>query len=254
MKHYIFADESNLNSRYLLIGGIWVDEPTYKAVVDECNNFKTSIGWTLDAKFNWINVSKLTLPRYKNFIDIFFKYNLKFNAIIIDQNEISLKDNHENNFELGFYKFYFHLLWYNSLKDNKTEYYIFLDRRNNKKTTRLDDLKTFLTQPRFKDRFKLAFNENLKDVNPYGLNIMLLEPVNSKHYNLIQFSDILLGAFGYHYNNRQNNPDSSMIKNELAQHIAQKIKVKTLKFNTNNKGYKNINIWKFKPSKIKSAL
>lgn len=125
MKHYIFADESNLNSKYLLIGGIWVDELTYKAVVEECNQFKASINWTLDAKFNWKNVSRLTLSHYKNFIDIFFKYNLKFNAIVINQKEVCLKDNDENDFELGFYKFYYLLLWHNSIKDNKEfEYHI----------------------------------------------------------------------------------------------------------------------------------
>ncbi|MFA7658176.1 MAG: hypothetical protein WCY19_01950 [Candidatus Gastranaerophilaceae bacterium] len=90
MKHYIFADESNLNSEYLLIGGIWVDEPTYREVVERCNQFKKSIKWTIDAKFNWKNVSKLTLPHYKKFIDIFFEFNLKFNTIIINQKEISI--------------------------------------------------------------------------------------------------------------------------------------------------------------------
>lgn len=247
LKHYIFADESNLNSRYLLIGGIWVDELTYKAVVEECNNFKTSIGWTLDAKFNWKNVSKLTLPHYKKFIDIFFKYNLKFNAVVVDQSEISLKHNYEKDAELGFYKFYYLLLRHNSVKYDGVEYQIYLDRRNNKNETRLEDLKKHLKS----DKAKFTEEDWLIDK---GLNIALLEPVNSKYYNLIQFSDILLGAFGYHYNQRHLKPDASKIKNELASYIAQQINVKSLKFSTSNKGYKNLNIWKFEPSKIKSVL
>lgn len=241
MKHYIFADESNLNSKYLLIGGIWVDELTYKAVVQKCNDFKKSIGWTIDAKFNWKSVSKLTLPHYKNFIDIFFEFNLKFNAIVIDQEEFKLKHNEEKDQELGFYKFYYLLLWHNSSNDSKLEYQIYLDRRNNKKKTRLDDLKNILNYGKPKYLSK-------------GLNVKSLEPVNSKDYNLIQFSDILLGAFGFHYNKRHLKPDSSNIKCELAQYIATKIGRKSLSFGTQKNGYKNLNVWLFKSNKVKSAL
>ncbi|MFA7658177.1 MAG: DUF3800 domain-containing protein [Candidatus Gastranaerophilaceae bacterium] len=87
-----------------------------------------------------------------------------------------------------------------------------------------------------------------------GLNIKSLEPVNSKNYNLIQFSDILLGALGFHYNKRHLRENASKVKCELAQYIATKIGTKNLNFNTSKNGYKNFNIWLFKPSKIKSAL
>ncbi len=219
----------------MLIGGIWVDEITYKAVIEKCNQFKQSIGWTIDAKFNWKNVSKLTLSNYKKFIDIFFEFNLNFNAIIIDQKEICLKNNYENDQELGFYIFYYLLLWHNSVKNDKNEYLIYLDRRNNKKQTRLDDLKKYLQ----------------KDS---GLNIKVLEPVNSKYYNLIQFTDILLGAFGFYYNKRNTDENVSKVKWELAQYIAMKIDRKDLCFNTLKAGYKNLNIWELEPSKAKSAL
>ena len=247
MKHYIFADESNLNSKYLLIGGIWVDEPTYKAVVQKCNDFKISVGWTIDAKFNWKNVSKLTVPHYKKFIDILFEFNLKFNAIVIDQEEFKLKHNEEKDEELGFYKFYYLLLWHNSSNENKLEYQIYLDRRNNKKETRLDDLKTILKHGKIQ-------KINGETYSFQGLNIASLEPVNSKHYNLIQFSDILLGAIGYHYNMQHLRRDASPHKIELAEHIAHRIGVKNLKFSTFKKGLKNINIWKFQANKVKSAL
>lgn len=241
VQHYIFADESNLNSKYLLIGGIWVDDLTYKVVVEKCNQFKQSIGWTPDAKFNWKNVSKLTLPHYKCFIDIFFEFNLKFNTIVINQKEVCLKKNCENDPELGFYKFYYLLLWHNSSKNENVEYRIYLDRRNNRENTRLGILKEILEygKPKF--------------LEP-GMNIKTLEPVNSKYYNLIQFSDVLLGAIGFHYNQRHMIDDASQIKCELAQYIATKINRKSLNFETSKNGHKNINIWLFKPIKIKSAL
>lgn len=77
MKHYIFADESNTDkSRFMLIGGIWVDEITYQQVLEECKRFKLENNWNESTKFNWKNISKKTLEQYCKFIDIFFKYNL----------------------------------------------------------------------------------------------------------------------------------------------------------------------------------
>lgn len=131
---------------------------------------------------------------------------------------------------------------------------IYLDRRNNKKETRLDDLGTCLRHPTIEKIITKALSTDELRFTCYGMNIKTLEPVNSKHYNLIQFSDILLGAFGYHFNQRHTRPDASIVKNELANYIAQQINVKNLKFSTSNKGYKNLNIWKFESSKIKSAL
>lgn len=62
LKHYIFADESNTDkARFMLIGGIWIDEVTYKQVIAECKKFKTDNNWNVTTKFNWKNISKKTL-------------------------------------------------------------------------------------------------------------------------------------------------------------------------------------------------
>ena len=115
LKYYIFADESNTGiARYMLIGGIWIDYPTFLKVNEECINFKRKNGWADNTKFNWKNLSKKTLPQYYKFIDIFFKYNLQFNCIVIDRKEVSLKANEFKDPELGFYKFYYQLLRKNS--------------------------------------------------------------------------------------------------------------------------------------------
>lgn len=241
LKNYIFADESNTDkSRFMLIGGIWVDEPTYLQVVAECKRFKLENGWNENTKFNWKYISKKTLPQYCKFIDIFFKYNLQFNCIIIDRKEINLKAEN-NDPELGFYKFYYQLL----RKNSKTgiPYYIYLDRRNNREPTRLDTLKDLLKQDTHPIDF-LGFRTIEK-----GKEIKALEFVNSETYNLIQFSDLLLGAIGYHYNKKHLLPNASQHKSIFANYIAQKINKPNLDFSTNKHGYKNFNLWLFRSNK-----
>lgn len=241
MKHYIFADESNIDkARYMLIGGIWVDEITYNQVKEECKKFKLENGWQEKTKLNWKSISKKTLPQYLKFIDIFFKYNLQFNCIILDRKTIQLKHNENRDEELGFYKFYYMLLRHNSLKD--TSYYIYLDRRNNREANRLDDLKAFLKR----DTHPMGYQGVYTDK---GLNVKALEFVNSDSYNLIQFSDLLLGAIGYHYNHRHLKPDASEHKSAFAMYIANKIGKTELNFCTDRCGFKNMNLWLFTPTR-----
>ncbi|MBP3846481.1 DUF3800 domain-containing protein [bacterium] len=242
MKHYIFADESNTDkSRYMLIGGIWVDEPTYLQVVAECKNFKQENGWNENTKFNWKNISKKTLEQYYKFIDIFFKYNLQFNCIIIDRKEINLKENINKDAELGFYIFYYELLRRNS-KIN-IPYYIYLDRRNNRQKSRGETLKQLLQ----KDMHPI--NKQGKRTIDKGKDVKVLEFVNSNAYNLIQFADLIMGAIGYHYNKKHLLPDASQHKSAFAMYICNKIGKKDLIFNTDKNGYKNLNLWLYQPSK-----
>lgn len=246
MKYYIFADESNTDkARFMLIGGIWVDELTFANVIAECRKFKSDNGWSENTKFNWKNISKKTLPQYFKFIDIFFKYNLQFNCIIIDRKEIDLKANENKDSELGFYKFYYQLLRKNSKPD--TPYYIYLDRRNNSEPKRLETLKQFLQRDNHPKNW-LGFRSLEK-----GLDVLSLKFVNSDTFDLIQMSDLLLGAIGFQYNNRHTQFEASQNKIAFANYIAEKIKMKNLVFSTTKKGYKNLNLWLFKSemSKIK---
>lgn len=243
LKYYIFADESNTDkARYMLIGGIWVDEITLKNVINECRSFKRANNWGEATKFNWKNLSKKTLPQYCEFIDIFFRFNLQFNCIIIDRKEINLKANENKDPELGFYKFYYQLLRQNSKKD--VPYYIYLDRRNNSEPTRLDTLKTFLKKDNHKTNW---FSGATIDK---GIDVKALEFVNSNTYELIQFADLLMGAIGFHYNKRNLAPDASRHKLAFADYLSRKINKKDLVFSTGRNGYKNLNLWLFKSNKI----
>lgn len=243
MRQLIFADESSTDQlRYMFIGGIWVDELTYLQVLEDCKKFKLENRWDEQTKFNWKNVSKKTLPQYCKFIDIFFKFNLQFNCIIIDRTKINLKANENKDSELGFYKFYYQLLRKNS--EPNIPYYIYLDRRTNREPNRLESLKYFLKRDTHPLNF-LGFRTTHR-----GLDVKALEFVNSKSYELIQFSDILMGAISYHYNKRHLRQEASKNKCFLAQYIANKINKPDLAFRTSKTGYKNFNLWLFESNKI----
>ncbi len=240
MKCYIFTDESNTNqARFMLIGGIWVDEQTLKKVNEECEIYKKTIGWKSDTKFNWKNISNKALNNYIGFINIFFKYNLQFNCIVIDSKEIDLKYNQYNDYELGFYIFYYMLLQENSVEN--IDYYILMDRMTIRRKNILEKIKYWLKTP-------YMGKSKPKEI----INVKTIEFVDSKQYNLIQMTDLLLGAIGSHYNHRHLKPNIAQHKKDFAQYIAKYLGKNDLIFNTDKSGHKNINIWLFKdPSKTK---
>ena len=166
---------------------------------------------------------------------------LKMSAFLNDRKEINLKENTNNDAELGFYIFYYELLRRNS-KVN-TPYYIYLDRRNNRQKSRGETLKQLL-------------QKDMHPVNKFGIrttdkgrNIKVLEFVNSNAYNLIQFTDLIMGAIGYHYNKKHLLPDASQHKSAFAMYICNKINKSDLIFNTDKNGYKNLNLWLYQPCK-----
>ena len=81
LKYYIFADESNTDkARYMLIGGIWVDEITYNQVIAECKKFKQENGWNEATKFNWKNLSKRRFHSIANLLT--FSSSIIFNLTV----------------------------------------------------------------------------------------------------------------------------------------------------------------------------
>lgn len=235
MKSYIFTDESNTDkARFMLIGGIWVDEETYKKVKDDCKIYKQQIGWKNNTKFNWKKLSKNSFDKYIGFINIFFKYNLKFNCIIIDRKTTSLKYNLFNDEELGFYVFYYMLLQENSLEN--VDYYVFMDRLSLRRKNILEKIRNWL----------LLSYEGNNGKKKEIINIKSLDFVNSESFDLIQMSDLLLGAIGFQYNLRHLDKTKSQVKKDFAQYISNKIGKKNLIFDTDKNGYKNFNFWLFK--------
>ncbi len=79
------------------------------------------------------------------------------------------------------------------------------------------------------------------DFNPF----VAIEPVESKQSDLLQISDLILGAMGYQKNGYPLLTESKKSKIELANYIAQSAGLKNLSENTlrNNQRF---TIWNFK--------
>lgn len=209
MKH-IYCDESrpemigkiNPYDDYSIIGGIWIDEKDVRRFKRHIK--KIRVKYNYFAEMKWKNVSPSSLEFYKEIISLFFEQDyISFRCIVIDAKKVDLESFHNNDQELGFYKFYYQLI-YHWLRVNG-EYSIFLDYKKNKELNRLQKLKEILNISALAD-------------------VKNLQALNSKDSVFIQMADILIGSVGYKFNQYSSSKAKLSIVNLIEEYLTSEIK------------------------------
>ncbi len=188
MRFDVYCDESRPDllaskkspAKYLVIGGLWL--PTAKR-----EEFKKQIHSLRDkhkigGEFKWRKVSPSKLDFYMELFEWFISQaeELRFRCIVVDAQKVNLVKFHESDQELGFYKFYYHMLRHWILDFN--QYAVFCDFKSNRKSNRLDTLK------------KCLHFSNLSS------SISTVQSVRSEESVLIQLVDVLVGACSAKFN------------------------------------------------------
>lgn len=181
MKIEIYCDEAhpdlfsskNPQAQYIIIGSLWLraeDRSAYKNAIHKLRD-----QYKIGGEFKWRKVSPSRIEFYKALIKWFCEQreNLRFRCIAVDHTQVNLVRFHENDQELGFYKFYYQLLhcWIHDFN----EYSVFCDYKSNRRSDRLHVLKRCMK------------NANL------SANILNVQAVRSKESVLIQLADVLVG-------------------------------------------------------------
>lgn len=181
MKFEVYCDEAlpdlftsqRPRSLYLMIGSLWLP-------ADLREDAKAKIA-ALRARHDvwgemkWTKISPSKQAFYEELIDVFMAYgmDMRFRCIAVDRTQVNLAL-HQNDGELGFYKFYYQLLHHWILDFN--EYRIFCDLKTNRDRGRLSDLKRCLRY------------SNL------SATIADIQSLPSSEVALLQLCDVLLGA------------------------------------------------------------
>lgn len=210
----------NEHNQYIVLGGIWIAKE-YRE--DFKNQFKA-----LQTKYNvygevkWNKVSNSKLEFYKKVVKLFFKYSedkVSFRSIVIDAKKIDVDMYDKGSSELGFYKFYYQLIYHKV--ENNDQYSIFLDYRKDKSKRRAYELKQFI---------------NKKCKNNIIENVQF---INSKESILLQVEDVIMGAVGYKFN--YGYKGKSKAKNEIVK-LIEKYQI----IDETSKNEKKFNIFKIK--------
>ncbi len=189
MKFDIYCDESYPDllasksppAKFLVIGSLWLPR-------DRREQFKSALHelrdrYLVGGEFKWQKVSPSRSKFYQELVDWFFDCGelLRFRCVAIDHTEVNLIKYHENDQELGFYKFYYQLLHHWILDFN--EYSVFCDFKTNRSPDRLHVLEQCLGRANLSSR------------------ITNVQALRSEESVLIQLSDVLTGLAAARLNN-----------------------------------------------------
>jgi uncharacterized protein DUF3800 len=204
MKFEVYCDESrpdllcskNPKGRYMVIGSLWLQ-------AEERDTFKTEIHqlrdqYKIGGEFKWQKVSPSRLEFYKQLVHWFNDQGdqLRFRCIAVRRSQVDLKLYHEDDQELGFYKFYYQLLHHWILDCN--DYSVFVDFKSNRRRDRLPVLQRCLG------------HANLSS------EVSGIQAVRSDESVLIQLSDVLVGMAAYRLENHRL---SNCAKAEVVKHF-----------------------------------
>jgi hypothetical protein len=129
----------------------------------------------LHTEAKWNSLSKSSYPFYSELIDYFFATDLQYRAIVIDKLQLKHEDFNQSHDDF-YYKMYFQLLSKKILQD--CNYNIYLDIKDTRSAKKVNGLRDFL-------------NSNFVAVRN-------LQNIRSHESELMQLTDIITGAIGYH--------------------------------------------------------
>lgn len=210
-QYVVYCDESchdlTAHHEFMAIGGLFVPQKRKLDLTKKLKSLARSCN--LNSEVKWSKASSKKLNVYKEIINFFFGHDeLRFRVIVVEQKKVELNQ-HGQDRELAFYKFYYEML--EKWLEQGNEYLILLDYKNNRGADRYTTLKLYL------ERY-LRSKAWIKD----------LTVINSRETPLAQLCDLLTGAVAAAYNT----PKANSAKENLINYIASKAGWSTLKIST----------------------
>lgn len=205
----IYCDESRPEAllktkdknRYMILGGLWLPNAERKKVKKEINRLREK--HNVFGEFKWTKVCPSRIDFFLELVDYFFLNDkLRFRCIVVDCTKIDdayFNDDHE----LGFYKFYYQLLYH--WCEPRQDYWIFLDYKRNKQYDRLHVLERILNS---------KTSSHIKEI----------QAINSSESLIIQLVDVLIGAVGHKFNGYETSKAKSAVIDRIQKNIGDSIK------------------------------
>jgi hypothetical protein len=132
MKFEVYCDEAlpdfftsgKPQGQHLMIGALWLPANLREDVKSKIDALRERHAVFGEMKWRKISPSRVTF--YEEVVDLFFAYgsSMRFRCIAVDCEKINLAEFHNNDSELGFYKFYYQLLHHWILDYNEYSFFV----------------------------------------------------------------------------------------------------------------------------------
>lgn len=228
----IYCDESchlqHDRNDILVLGGILCPEHLKKSIFEDIRNIKIKHGLSSWFEIKWTKVSESKIDFYLDLLDYFFNNKeLLFRGIVAThKNILDHNKYNQGDYNLWYYKMYFLLLA--PIIDPCNEYKIFIDIKDTKGGPKVKKLKEVLCNNVYD--FK---QEVIKNINQ----------INSKESELIQLTDLFIGALSYYHRTIYRNKKANKGKVKIIETLSKKYSIDLSKKTKLNETKFNIFIW-----------
>lgn len=193
-RYVSFSDESSIGEDFVVIGGVLCKDAIAREFRGAIERAMTPVADTL----KWERVRDNNLFRYERVVDEFFAFNsehlIDFHALIVPTREADHATYNDGDSELGFNKF--------------VVQHLFGLRRKVGRCAQIRHTYAFRTSPHDLTMFSEYLDRMArKRWGPNGANCLGVEHVPFRRDKMFWLADILIGAVGSAFNNR-NEPDS----------------------------------------------
>lgn len=232
----IYCDESchleNDNINVMALGAVWCPKNEVKNINAEVKRLKNKYGLLATSEIKWTKVGPLKKQLYMDIIDYFFDNdNLHFRCLIVPDKS---KLNHQmfnQTHDDWYYKMYFNML--KAIFNPNNHYQVYIDIKDTnsaEKITKLHDI-------------------CCNDIYDFSHNIIQrIQPIRSHEVQIMQITDILLGAVAYANRKFLLDFRKSTTKLELIEKIRLRSNYKLTKTTLYKEDKMNIFIWDNKTS------
>jgi hypothetical protein len=226
----IYCDESchleHDNQKAMVLGAVWCPKGLTQEVFERLRNLKAKHGLSHDFEIKWNKVSPAKVDFYKDVIDFYFDDDdLCFRALVVPDKTLLDHQSHNQSHDDFYYKMYFDLL--KVILDPQNSYNIYLDIKDTKSQQKVDKLKDVLRKSHY----------------DYSHSIVRkIQQVHSHEVELIQLTDLLIGAISYVHRDLKSSPS----KLQLIELIKSRSKYSLLNSTLIRESKMNLFIWKTK--------
>jgi len=184
------------------MGSLWVPTQARASLSGQLHEVRRSTGLLGEAK--WAKVSDLKLSAYRNVVDFFFdEPDLRYRAIIVDQDRVDLAAYHNGNTERAYWIFYYELLEKWIRKGHDYNFCIDFKPISGEHTNRMSELRECLANY----------------ARSRGATVTGANPISSKKSHMAQICDVLTGAVAADAND---DCSTGCAKRALADHVARR--------------------------------